>query len=314
MKTLWTHIVFIKATHQMVGRKVAFVRHPTIVYGLFNQLFALFAAIDLAKLLGRNQLIVGNFYVNFKNRKNSVPLSRIIDLKSLLLPTLDWIPNKEPTPSLLLKHGLARPSNCVQLLQKETHIQDLEMGCCFLFPVPGHNRAEHIKKMRFHPIFYQIISSFLEKYPKYQVVHYRMESDFTGHFFKGWRFNSLAECRKNLYKKYQENLAERFDPTIPTLVVSHYYKDPKQIRDHDLKWDNLVHFKLNPQQKTQLFRHLQLPETTPIREVEAVIDFILCTTPNVCNFIGCGGSTFSGSICLFHNNQNCFNVHPVKMA
>jgi hypothetical protein len=298
----------------MVGRKVAFVRHPTIVYGLFNQLFALFAAVDLAKLLGRNQLVVANFYVNFKNRQNSVPLSRIIDLKSLLLPTLDWIPNKEPTHSLLLKHGLARPSNCVQLLQKENHIQDLEIGCCFLFPVPGHDRAEHIKKMRFHPIFYQIISSFLEKYPKYQVVHYRMESDFTGHFFKGWRFNSLAECRKNLYKKYQENLAERFDPTIPTLVVSHYYKDPKQPRDHDLKWDNLVHFKLNPQQKTQLFRHLQLPETTPIREVEAVIDFILCTTPNVCNFIGCGGSTFSGSVCLFRNNQNCFNVHPVKMA
>lgn len=314
MKTLWAHLVFIKATHQKIGRNIIFTRHPTIVYGLFNQLFALFAAVDLAKISGRDKLVSGNFYVNFKNRKDSVPLSRIIDLNSLLVETSDWIPNKEPVSSVLLKHSPARPSNCVELLKKENHIQDLEIGCCFMLPIPGHKREEHIQKVRFHPIFYQIISSFLKTYPKYQVVHYRMENDFTGHFFKGWRFKSLVECRKNLYNKYQEALAQKFDPLIPTLVVSHYYKDPKQPRDHDLKWGNLIHFKLNQQQKTQLYQHLRLPETTAIREVEAVIDFILCTTPNVCNFIGCGGSTFSGSVRLFHNNQNSFIIHPVKMA
>ena len=264
----------------------------------------MFAAVDLAKILGRNQLFIGNFYVNFRNTKNSVPLSKIIQLSSLLIPVYNW--------DLQQEKNIVFCSCSLQTLQQQYSVKDLEVGCCFMFPLPGHKREEHIRAMRFHPIFYELISSFLQKYPSYQVVHYRMENDFPSYFFKKWHFTSLEECRAKLFQQYQNKLTTHFDPNIPTLVVSHYYKDPQQIKDHDLKWKNLIHFNLTPSQRTRLYQHLQLSPSTPMREVDAIIDFILSTTPNVCSFIGCGGSTFSGSVCLYHNNKNCTLVSPVK--
>jgi hypothetical protein len=141
-----------------------------------------------------------------------------------------------------------------------------------------------------------------------------MENDFTGAFFGGWQFPSLSDCRTDLFQKYQSTLTTHFDPTIPTLVVSHYYKDPSQPRDHDLQWANLIHFSLSPQQKAQLCQHLQVPSSSPMREVDAIIDFILCTTPHVRSFIGCASSTFSESVGLFRDNQNCFLINPHKSA
>jgi hypothetical protein len=137
-----------------------------------------------------------------------------------------------------------------------------------------------------------------------------MENDFTGHFWTGTHFGTIAECRENLFKQYQNTLKEVFNPDIPTLVVSHYYKDPEQPRDHDLEWPNLVHFTMTPESKAELCQHLQLPISTPMREVDAIIDYILCTTESVSSFIGCGGSSFSHSVLSYHNNHNCYLVNP----
>lgn len=311
-KSLWTHLVFINAKQRRVGRKIIMTRIPIIVNGLFNQLYALFVAVDLTKILGRDHLVVGNFYVNINDKTHFVPLSRVIQLGSLLVYTTDWIVNKEPVASSLLKHPIAHPPNSIQILQKHNHIIDLEVGCCFTLLLHGHTMDQHVRKMRFHPFFYQLVAPFLRTYPKYQVVHYRMENDFTEYFFKKWHFDTIQECRENLFQLYNNTLKEKFDPNTPTLVVSHYYKDPNQTRDHDLQWDNLIHFNLNHQQKAQLCQHLQLPTTIQMREIDAIIDFILCCTPNVSAFIGCGCSTFSGSVCMYYNNQNCSLVHPIK--
>lgn len=303
--TLWTPLVFMRTTKRRVGRTIDVSRIPTTIYGLFNQLFALFAAVDITRTLGRNLLFVGDFYVNFGMSQHFVPLSKVLQLGSLLTPTMDWDKARpEPTQS--------RCFRSIENLQEERRIQDLEIGCCFMFPLPNHAREEHIRQMRFHPIFYRIVSSFLIDHPKYQVVHYRMENDFTGHFFRGMLFETLEECRLNLFNVYQETMKNILDPEVPTLVVSHYYKDPQQPRDHDLQWKNLIHFTLTPQQRSELCQHLGLPISAPMREVDALIDFILCTTPNVSSFIGCGGSTFSGSVCLFHDNKKCLMIHPNK--
>lgn len=311
MKTLWSHLVFVNIKARRIGRIIVANRTPVIVYGLFNQLFSLFTAIDLAKILGRNMLFVGNFYVNFNNKNHSVPVSKVIHLHSLSIPTSDWVATRQPQPSHLIKNTINYPADAVRLLRVEDRVVDLEIGCCFSFPLPNHTRQEHIQRLRFHPIFYQLVSSFLQQYPQYQVIHYRMESDFSTFFYKQYNFQTNQECRQYMHQQYQHLLTQHFDPTIHTLVVSHYYKDPHQCRDFDLQWNNLIHFNLKPDQKQLLCRHLQLPLTTPMREVDAIIDFILCTTPNVCKFIGNGGSTFSGSICLFRNNQKCFLVHPI---
>lgn len=307
IQALWSHLVFVKISNQKKSRSsraLRVCRSPTIVFGLFNQLFSLFAEVDITKILGRSRLYIGNFYVNFHNTKDSVPLSKIVQLQSLLVSTLDWDTRQEPTPSA---------SMSLEHLQKQNHVQNLEIGCCFMFPLPHHNREEHVRRLRFHPIFYELISSFLQTYPTYQVVHYRMENDFSEYFYKQWRFTTHQECRQHLFQQYQQIISKQLNPTIPTLIVSHYYKDSKQTRDHDLQWKNLIHFTLKPQQKIRLCQHLQLPLSTPMREVDAVIDFILCTTPNVHSFIGCGGSTFSGSVCMFHNHgKKCYLVQPVK--
>lgn len=312
-KTLWSHLVFTRATPRKMGRYTVMSRTPTVVNGLFNQVFALFTAADLARRLGR-QLIVANFYIQFNVKQLSVPVSKVIQLSTLLVPTSDWDHKREPIPSSLIQHIITYPSNAAQVLQMEQEKTDLEIGCCLLFPLPGHTRNQHIQRMRFHPIFYELVSSFLQIYPIYQVVHYRMENDFTGAFFRGWQFPSLQDCRSDLFQKYEKTLAIHFDPTIPTLVVSHYYKDPNQPRDHDLRWANLIHFSLSPQQKAQLCQHLQVPSSSPMREVDAIIDFILCTTTNVRSFIGCANSTFSESVGLFRNYQNCFLINPHKSA
>jgi hypothetical protein len=314
MKTLWSHMVFVNVRSRRVGRNIIPQRTPVIVYGLFNQLFSLFTAIDIAKQLGRNLLVIGNFYVNFNNKKNSVPVSKIINLNSLSHSVCDWISTRQPQPSQLLKSVGQYPPKAISILQQEDSMMDLEIGCCFSFPLPKTTHPKHIQSLRFHPLFYQLVAPFLEKYPTYQVVHYRMESDFSSFFYRNYKFATQEECRAYLHQKYQDALTQHFDPTIPTVVVSHYYKNPLQKRDHDLQWRNLVHFTLSPSQKQILFRHLQLPPVTPIREVEAVIDFILCTTPQVSHYIGCGGSTFSCSIALFRNHQNSFLVQPIKMV
>ena len=304
IKTLWSHLVFVNRNHPKNGKVK---RTPTLVYGLFNQLYALFAAVDITKIVGRSKLLIGHFYVNFHNTKDSVPLSKVIQLESLLVTTMDWDTIQEPTALSPLRTA------SLEVIQKQDHIRHLEIGCCFLFPLPEHDRGKHIRGLRFHPIFYELISSFLKTYPQYQVVHYRMENDFSSYFYKLWHFTTHEECRQNLSQQYQKKISQQFNPTIPTLVVSHYYKDPHQNRDHDLQWQNLIHFTLTPPQRNKLYQHLQLPISTPMREVDAIIDFILCTTPNVHSFIGCGGSTFTGSVCLFHNNQKpCAIVHPIK--
>jgi hypothetical protein len=290
-------------------------RTPTVVNGLFNQVFALLTAVDLARALGRTHLVVGNFFVQFNMRQLSVPVSKVIQLSSLLIPASDWRPNGDPTPSSLIQHSITYPPNAIQTLHSEADKTDLEIGCCLLFPLPGHTRGQHIQRMRFHPIFYEIVSSFLQTYPTYQVVHYRMENDFTEAFFRGWQYTSLSECRGRLFQKYQSTfMAANLDPDVPTLVVSHYYKNPAQPRDHDLQWPNLIHFTLSPHQKTQLSNHLQLPSSAPMREVDAIMDFILCTSPQVRSFIGCANSTFSESVCHFRNHQNCFLINPHQLA
>lgn len=304
IKTLWSHLVFVSPHIRKIGNNR---RIPTIVYGLFNQLFALFAVVDITKILGRSKLVIGHFYVNFHNTKDSVPLSKVVQLGSLLVPTMDWDRGREPTLSSPFR------TNSLSLYQKQDHVRDLEIGCCFMFPLPEHDRGKHIRNLRFHPIFYEIISPFLQSYPQYQVVHYRMENDFSQYFYKSWHFTTHEQCRQNLYQQYQKKIKQEFNPTIPTLVVSHYYKDPHQHRDHDLQWENLIHFRLTPPQRNKLCEHLQLPASIPMREVDAIFDFILCTTPNVQSFIGCGGSTFSGSVREFHIDKiPCAFVHPIK--
>lgn len=297
---LWAHLVFINFACQRFRKSV--YRSPRIVFGLFNQIYALFAAVDLAKALGRQQLVISDFYVNYNNKNFHVPLSKIVNLQTLLIPTVDWVEMEEPN----LLHYVNNHN--IAILQKESAKPDIEVNCCFMMSsLIGHCRQQHVRQMRFHPILYEIIGPFLEQYPAFQVVHYRLENDFSSKFCKRFRFKSNNEFRSHLHQQYHEALTTHLVPDLPTLVVSHYYKDVSQNRDYDLQWGNLIHFQLSSLQRELLCNHLGLPINTPIREVNAVLDFILCTSANVVSFIGCGGSTFSEAVYLYHDHNRTFS-------
>jgi len=101
IKTLWSHLVFTRVIPRKIGRNTVLSRTPTVVNGLFNQVFALFTAVDLTRTLGRQQLVVANFYIQFNVRQLNVPVSRVIQLSSLLVPASDWKHTQEPiTPGL----------------------------------------------------------------------------------------------------------------------------------------------------------------------------------------------------------------------
>lgn len=307
-KTLWAHLVYteIKKNHQHNYNRTTLLSH-----GLFNQLYSLFSAVDVAILLKR-ELVVDNFYVHYMDTTHCVPLSKIIDLSSLLVPTTDWKSKKEePVISNIATHVYDPPPNSFKVLLSEKKIPHLEVGCLFNFSVPHSKKEKHIQSLRFHPIFYEMTASFRSSYSHYQVVHYRMEDDFSGYFHQRFGYQDTKELQTHLFHKYQKTMKKHFDPNIPTLVVSHYYKQ-KQPRQFDLPWKNIIHFSITKQQKEQLYHHLDLPTTIAIREVEAIFDFVLSTSPNVRGFIGCEVSTFSESIVSFWNKKDCVLIHPQK--
>lgn len=300
---LWVHMVYTEIKNHNE-------RQVILSHGLFNQLYSLFHAVDLANLLER-ELVTGSFYVHFMDVHSNVSLSKVLSLQSLGVPTSDWGTLK-PIPSKMAKHTFEYPANALEVLKTEKHIEHLEIGCLFNFSVPSHVRSKHIQHLRFHPLFYDITSSFLQTYPVFQVIHYRMEGDYCGYFHRRYNFNNTDECMSYLFHEYQKSMKQYLNPDIPTLVVSHYYKDPLSNKTYNLPWKNLVHFSLSEQQKKQLCHHLGLPCDTTMREIDAIFDFILSTSNNVKFFIGCKGSTFSESIEMFWNKKHCVLVDPVK--
>jgi hypothetical protein len=283
-------------------------RKAVISHGLFNQMYSLFLSVELAKRLGRG-LVVGPFYVHYMDLVHCTPLSRVIHLPSLGVPTMDWYADQEPTPSRLVEHTYEPPPQTLEVLAgEEAGIVHLEMGCLFNLSLPDYSRTRHVQGLRFHPLFYELTSSFRQTYPAYQVVHYRMENDFCAYFHRRFQFGSMEECQADLFRSYNRAMKQYLDPNLPTLVVSHYYKDPHQNRAFDLPWKNLVHFSLTPQQRDRVCDHLGISSDIPMREVDALLDFILGTSPNVRFFIGCGLSTFSETVEAFWGEKNCFLI------
>lgn len=299
-KKLWTHIVYIEVNHKNE-------RNVIVSHGLFNQLYSLFIAVHAANSLDRD-LVVSGFHVHYMDTTHNVPLSQVIDLGSLGVPTTDWDQNKEPKASQILE----TPPNVFEVLQQKNMNNDLEVGCLFNVSPPNHKKDRHIQRLRFHPFFYNIVSEFLGLHPKYQVVHYRMESDFSTYFHRMFGFDNVEECRIQMRQQYRKAMKKMFSPNIPTLVVSHYYKDPQQPRDADLQWTNLIHFKTTDQQKEKIYQHLNMPASLEMREVDAILDFILSTSSNVVGFVGCENSTFSEAVSLGLKKNKCFMIKFAK--
>ena len=308
-KTLWSHIVYTEFNESEQ-------RKTTLSHGLFNQLYSLFHAVDVAEILDRH-LVIGKFYVSYTDTHTSVPLSKIINLASLGVYTTDMADRPYLTPQVsdIGQHAYDPPSNTLEILLKEHQIPHLEIGCLFNLSLPDHTIHKHIQAIRFHPIFYNITSTFQSQYPQYQVIHYRMEGDFASYFHQRCGFGSPHDFQQYLFREYKDAIQKRFDPDIPIVVVSHYYKDPGQARDFDLPFKNIIHTKkLQEENLALLYEHLGLPKTTPIREVEAVLDFVISTSPNVRGFIGIEKSTFSEAIVAYWANTHiqCHLIKPEK--
>lgn len=311
VKQLWVHIVYTEIKPINGRENVKYERKAVLSHGLFNQMYSLFNAVDLANLLKR-ELVVNDFYVHYMDTNNSAPLSKVIALSSLNVPTSDW-GTTDPSPSKLAENVYDFPAEqALDILRRERTVDNLEMGCLFNFPLTERSHAKQIQQLRFHPIFYEITASFRKQYPTYQVVHFRMEHDFCSYFHRGFNFGNVEECMAYLLQQYDDAMKQHFDPNIPTLVVSHFYKDPSSNKKYALPWKNLVHFTLSAEQREKMCNHLEIPVGTTMREIDAIFDFVLSTSSNVRFFIGCGGSTFSEAIQSFWDKKNCMLVDPIK--
>jgi len=183
MKFIWSHLAYHNFTPAKNG---SHRRRAIFAHGLFNQVDTLLLCSQFTKLLER-ELVVSGFYIDYKHRK-SVPLSKIIDLSSLPVKTHDWMKNieKQVQLSSVGNFYIVPPYDVKEMLdiikKTENNHDHLEVGCCFNLQLRNNDFVVDHRNLRFHPIFYNIVADFSRHHHRYQVIHYRMETDFSAYF------------------------------------------------------------------------------------------------------------------------------------
>jgi serine kinase of HPr protein (carbohydrate metabolism regulator) len=146
------------------------------------------------------------------------------------------------------------------------------------------------------PIFSKLINPFLKKNVQYQVVHYRIEKDFSNYFYKRFKFESPEKCEEYLFAKYNEYIRQHFDLNIPILIVSNYFKEHDTKLAYHLKFPNIIHYLWTDQDERTIRKYLGINNNQQMREIYAFVDYLVATSPNSIRFIGLKESTFSRAI------------------
>lgn len=281
-------------------------------WGLCNQLWALFNGIMLSHFTQRH-LIVAGFRPNY-NSGEVIPLSHIIDLPHLnhLLRELkmevqvhdhqkhSW---KDYDFDALLKRFWGK-ENCQQNVVKalsdltESYISlgyafFCELDKFYTNPTSWDLLMHIMSQFRFTSILYVIANRYkqiLQLPSTYSVLHLRVEDDVIHHIVhlrpgtKG-RLKE-DEYRQRLKNRFIEASRDLFTSNEPIYVATHLLKSPNKFNSlpNELK---LVFPKM-------IFGDSwreHFPTAMNGREIDAIIDYILCTSAS--KFIGLDMSTFS---------------------
>lgn len=260
--------------------------------GFFNQIQSLLNAVQIAERWKRT-LVVDGFYPDFETNE-SIPLDRVIDLTSISAPIVSGAP--VPTKISRFSKDFRNPSPekwLNRFLTYENHIPSLFIGCCFYYQLDHDKFLQDLKNLRFHPFFYNHIRSFLQMNPVYKAVHLRLERDFSQHFFKEKGFSSPEDMEQIISNRIHQHIWKHG----PTLIVSGEF-DPGLNPLSHLKET----FRFYPD-KNQVLMQLGLsPDWKRTREINALMDFLLCCSPACSQFLGVEQSSFSIGILKIRDN------------
>jgi hypothetical protein len=281
--------------------------YPHHANGFMNQIQSLVNAFQIAEKLGR-RLVVDGFHLDIRNRERKIPLSRVMDFSSFPIPCLDISMGEIDRYHLSqFSHQMIhRPKNewLRDVIQTEGHHSHLEIDCCFYFCFDRALYRLHLRQLRFAPIFYDMITPFVESIPnndRFHVVHYRLEDDFSAYFSTLTRPtippHILSRRLWRLYDRYMSYLRSVGSPIV---VVSGYFKTttPRDALPYNLAHAVFLHFRLSPHHESDLlmtFLKLTPHEVSDglYREIAALLDFIVAIHPRVGSFLGVLESSFS---------------------
>jgi hypothetical protein len=254
--------------------------------GFMNQIQSLLHAFQIAKFLNRD-LVVDGFYPDFESL-TLVPLSSVFDMSTLPGFVEDGFKDIKPTKSKFLR-DFCNPSTknwANRILRYENHILDLFLGCCFYYRFDTEQYLSDLRRLRFHPFFYSHIQPFLDKYPFFHSVHFRVENDFTQHFFQKFGFTSPKEMEIFI----KNSLQSKMNSTTPHLILTFCSNPPDGLSSVELK--NL-----------SIFQDYFNLDISRMREVFALVDFLLSTSDQCKAFIGVEESSFSQGISVCRNQR-----------
>ena len=255
--------------------------------GFFNQIQSLLHSFQIANALNR-ELVIDGFFLDFQDNV-SVSLSRVLDT-STLPPFIDGFPPDQ----LVTRSRFLRDFRCpstekwlARIERYESTVENLFVGCCFYYRINTSLFLSDLKKLRFHPFFYSLLEPFLQQHPGFFAVHYRVESDFTSHFFSRFGFDSPTKMLDHLKKKYQEEIISLPTQDCPVLFLT---SDVSSLPAFPSLYLDKTAF------ESEIRSHLESPkEKVPkMREVFALLDFLLGESSK--KFIGLQESSFSQGI------------------
>jgi hypothetical protein len=294
---------YLKINHSELG--------PT---GLFNQFTHLIHAIFIADSLKRN-IYAPKFLPDY-NSLNSVPFNEIIDivklndllkaesLKVSIVDTLIIPPNKW---NRKYHNKVTRPIGPSSLEQIKELLQDendpyLDIGLCYRLATSPNAELKLFDNLPFNNKILDVVRYCKEVYlgEHYQVLHLRLEDDWIQEMTQSYPV-SPDWAANFLYNKFLEFIRTRFDPKCRIYIATHLGKGEHQYNFLLKRLKETLHNITD-----QIHWRTHFPEILPGREVDALVDYLICKDSD--DFVGIWESTFARTI---HNvrvkhNQKSF--------
>lgn len=280
--------------------------------GFFNQIQSLLNAIQIARYLKR-KLVVDGFFPDFE-RNETIPLGHIIDLSSFSSVIQDGFGSDVPRKSRFLRDF------CCPSLQKWLHriqqveqgVESLFVGCCFYYCLDSSQFKQDLSKLKFQPQFYEWVQPFLNQHPSFHAVHYRLESDFSNHFYSQYGFSSPGEFEKHLWQILKNSMKKWSSEKVLVLCA----EKQKICSTYPLEAKfTPIFFQLPPETEKEVQSKLGLGNWKRVREIYALFDFLLCSSEYCKEFIGVNQSSFSRGLALkrLDKSNNLLHLSPTKI-
>lgn len=284
--------------------------YPTHANGFMNQIQSLLNAIQISRLTGR-QLVVDGFHIDVTDKYRKIPLSSVVDISSLDIACtdIDIFPHRDKFVVSSYAHQMIHRSKdewLQDIITREDHIQYLETDCTFYFCFCRSTYQNHLRNLRFNSLFYELTDRYLETFGHehlFDIVHYRMEDDFSAYFATLMKPPvSSLHLKNRLFHTYQHYF-NTLTSTNSILFVSGYFKlqnnneyIPEKVHIHE--------FRPTTNDMKRIQEHCGLTDDEihhqKYREISAMMDFIIATGKRVISFLGISESSFSQAVYEYH--------------